>query len=120
MQPLNVLLEMDGGAGVWRMTSLSDTHLAKAEPPIFFRAVERSTEVSMVHSRKASLPIEVTPTGSLMLFSDEHFSKASSPMVVRDTGRSLLKGLRANFLNRIRQGDVAEGTATVECLTVYL
>ena len=83
--PLKVLLEMLGGAGVLRITSFSDEHFAKAEPPIFLRADDNSTVVIMTHSSKAELPISLTATGILMLVRLVHLAKALSPMLVRAT-----------------------------------
>ena len=85
--PLKVLLVMVGGAGVLRITSRKEAHFAKADPPIFFSAVDSSAVVSMIHPAKAELPIVVTATGTLMLVSDAQFSKALSPIDRRATGR---------------------------------
>lgn len=84
---LNVLLLKDGGVGELKDISRSDTHLVKALPPIFFKAVGNSMRINPLQSRNAALPICVQAAGIIIVVSDVHFSKALFPMLDMEMGR---------------------------------
>ena len=84
--PLNVLFEMDGGAGELRITVLSDEHLANADPPILFRLDGKSMEESMTHSSKAEPPIDSIPSLKVSDVRPVQPSKAELPIDVTVAG----------------------------------